>query len=130
MPTVLLVDDEPRIVALLAQFLAGTSCTVLEAFDGDTALTTLADVPVDVVVADMRMPRPDCWDILEELQRDKRPTQVVVITGCGTTVLHREAESRGACAVLEKPFDAATLVRAVNDAVGRAQEARRQATVT
>ena len=127
MPTVLVVDDEPRIVTLLAQFLAGTSCTVVEAADGETALNTLAEVPVDVVVADMRMPRPDCWDILEHIDRARRPTQVVVITGCGTSLLHREAEARGASAVLEKPCDGATLVRAVNDAVGRAQAARRRA---
>ena len=124
MPTVLVVDDEPRIVTLLAQFLAGTSCTVVEAVDGESVLTTLAEVPVDVVVADMRMPRPDCWDILEEINRARRPTQVVVITGCGTTMLHREAQARGASAVLEKPFDGATLVRAVNHAVSRAQARR------
>ena len=129
MPTVLVVDDEPKIAGTFVQFLAGRDCTVLVAADGAIAIRTLAAMQIDVVVADMRMPRPDCWDILDSIQRAGQATQVVVVTGCATSVLHREAEVRGAAAVLEKPFDRATLVRAVREAAILAEPSRGGASV-
>ena len=122
-PTVLIVDDEPSVMALVADYLMGTGFTVLPTTDGHEAVQALRAVPVDVVVSDIRMPRPDGWDLLEEVRRTGQPTQTIIITGCGTDVLHREAAARGACAVLEKPFTRQRFVTTVREAVKRARPA-------
>ena len=122
-PVVLVVDDEPEMTSLAMELLADAGCCVIPANGGEEAVRILQDRRVDVLLTDMRMPRPDCWDLLEELRRTNATTETVVMTGCGTEILHREAELRGAAAVLQKPFTGRQLVGAVNHAADRVYRA-------
>ncbi|HYS20383.1 MAG TPA: ATP-binding protein [Gemmatimonadales bacterium] len=56
---VLLVDDEEPIRRPIARFLARRGAVVIEAGDGEEALERLNGEPVDVILADLRMPRLD-----------------------------------------------------------------------
>lgn len=54
---ILVVDDEEPIRRILARFLARQGAHVLEAADGQDALDQLQDQAVDLIIADLRMPR-------------------------------------------------------------------------
>ena len=120
-PVVLVVDDDEEVASLAVEFLTGAGYRVVPAKDGTEALLFLHDFRADVIVTDMRMPRPDCWDLLAALQATNAPTQIIVMTGSVTELLHREAIERGANAVLQKPFSRTQLVNAVTLAVSRRQ---------
>jgi CheY-like chemotaxis protein len=102
-------DDEARGVMVLA--LQDDGFVVAEARDGVEALRRLLrptenrDVPMDVIVADIRMPRASGLDLLEELRRADIDIPVVVVTGDLAPTTLAEAERLGAVAVLRKPFD-------------------------
>ena len=64
---VLLVDDEDAIRLPLARFLAGRGATTIEAADGIEALKALDTHQVDIILADLRMPRMDGVKLYGEL---------------------------------------------------------------
>jgi DNA-binding response OmpR family regulator len=114
-PIVLVVDDETHITALATEILSEAGCCAIPAKDGKHALEILQDFRVDVLLTDMRMPRPDCWDLLEAVRGTSAPPAAIVMTACITDLLHQEAKLRGA-AVLHKPFARTELVAAVTEA--------------
>jgi CheY-like chemotaxis protein len=123
-PTILVIDDDPAVLTMMTDWLTEAGFTVIPTGDGTEALEALRGGRIDVMVADILMPRPDGWDLLDELRRTQASTQTVIVTGCLTEVLHREAERRGARLVLEKPFPGAQLVAAVTEAVVHATSRR------
>ncbi len=74
--TILIVDDEPVIRDLCARALKGYR--ILQAEDGEQALSILDHERVDVVLADVMMPRVNGLELLKTV-KDKTPNQVVVI---------------------------------------------------
>jgi signal transduction histidine kinase len=65
--TVLLADDDARFRAVLRGLLGGLASDVLEAADGGQALALVKDNPVDLILADMRMPGVDGGALLARL---------------------------------------------------------------
>ncbi len=74
--TILIVDDEPVIRDLCARALKGYR--IIQAEDGEQALSILDHERVDVVLADVMMPRVNGLDMLKTV-KDRTPNQVVVI---------------------------------------------------
>lgn len=80
---VLLVDDEVAVRSPIARFLSRRGAEVREASDGLEALEVLRTTAVDVIVADLRMPRMDGAALCAELARE-RPDQlarVILLSG-------------------------------------------------
>lgn len=102
---VLVVDDEESLRHLLRVILEREGHTVLEAGDGQAALSVLDARPdVRVVFTDIRMPRMDGLALLDVI-RD-RNLRVVMMSAYGTTDTAVEALSRGAWDYVSKPFRA------------------------
>jgi CheY-like chemotaxis protein len=68
---ILLVDDEEAVRRPMAKFLNRRGAEVFEAGDGMQALALLATQAVDVILADLRMPRMSGMDLLTALERDR-----------------------------------------------------------
>src|ERR1700682_5369169 len=68
--TILVVDDEPRIVQLVRDYLEHGGFTVLVASDGETALRTARTGRPDLVVLDLGLPGLDGLDVTRALRRD------------------------------------------------------------
>lgn len=102
MPTVLVVDDEPTIRALVRASLA-EEFEVLEAADGDEALRIASEARPDAVLLDVALPRLNGLAVCERLRRELPGTHVLMMTGLGPDV--RAAAAAGAVGVLPKPFD-------------------------
>lgn len=79
-PLILVVDDEPAIRNLLAEFLVDEGYRVHCAEDGAEALDLVATESPDVVVSDIRMPRVDGLALIQRLRADGQVIPVVLIS--------------------------------------------------
>ncbi len=103
MKTVLVVDDEPDIVALISMVLADGEIRLLTAYDGQEALELAREEHPDLVLTDVMMPRLDGRQLCLEVKADPANdnTKVVLMSAIRTL----EAESCRADALIRKPFD-------------------------
>jgi CheY-like chemotaxis protein len=116
--TVLSVDDEPDVRALVRAVLEPAGYRVIEAGDGEGALAAIAAEPVDVILLDMRMPGMDGYQLLGRLH-GRSSIPVVAVTGWSDPqALLLEARG-GVVDHVAKPFTPAELEDAVEHALDR-----------
>lgn len=100
----LIVEDEPDLLASLAQALAEEGYAVDTAADGEDGLYKAESWDYDAVILDLMLPRLDGWELLRRLRGTKR-TPVLMLTardGSGNRVRGLDA---GADDYVVKPFD-------------------------
>jgi two-component system, OmpR family, alkaline phosphatase synthesis response regulator PhoP len=125
MPTVLVVDDEPKIVQLARDYLEHAGFTVLTAGDGASALHAVRTRSPDLVVLDLGLPSVDGLEVLRTI-RGSASTPVVVLTARDTELDTLLGLELGADDYMTKPFSPRELVarvRAVLRRGGRAAQA-------
>ena len=81
MPTILCIDDDPRLLELQKCILEANGYAVLSAADGPTGITLASKHPVDVVVLDFKMPGMDGAQVAEVLLKEQPDLPIVVCTG-------------------------------------------------
>lgn len=108
MISVLYVDDEPGLVALLRHYLQETGeFEVVTAGSGTEALALLERFRVDVVVSDYQMPGMNGIDLLRECRRRFGDLPFILFTGRGREEIVIEAIEHGVDFYLQKGGDAA-----------------------
>lgn len=113
MATILIVDDEPSVRALIRDTLELEDHEVVEAVDGPSALEALSgsELP-DCVVLDIMMPGISGLDVLTELRQ--RPTTkelpIILLTAMADDATTWAGWSAGANVFLPKPFDPGALL--------------------
>lgn len=124
---VLVVDDIPEVVDLVAKMLRDSDHDVLEATDGGTALEILQTEAIDVLVTDVRMPGITGPELVRRAWEFAPDLPVVFITGYSVAdELPCEMLSRAL--IVTKPFIAKALRDAIAQALrDRARPARRSA---
>ncbi len=113
MATILIVDDEPHVRALIRDTLELEDHEVLEAVDGPSALTVLSDADLpDCVVLDIMMPGISGLDVLTELRRQPATKElpVILLTAMSDDATTWAGWSAGANVFLPKPFDPGALL--------------------
>lgn len=111
---VLIVDDNPDILALLRANLQAAGFDTDEALNGEEALRRMEENPPDVVLLDLMMPVLDGWGVLEALKdRSDRPPIIVVTAAQSADGVDR-ANRLGVTAYVTKPFNMAGLVDLVH----------------
>lgn len=110
-PTVLLVDDEHRVVRVLALALEREGYRVLTATTGEDALWLAESGPVDAVLLDVCMPGIDGWGALAALRGSGVGAPVVLMSG---VPLEDEPRAAEADAILAKPFSIAEMLATVS----------------
>jgi class 3 adenylate cyclase len=108
--TILVVDDEPDLEALVLQKfrkqIRDGAVQFVFARDGIEALESIADHPhVDIVVSDINMPRMDGLTLLQKLQEAKEKKSTIIVSAYGDMSNIRTAMNRGAFDFLTKPID-------------------------
>jgi adenylate cyclase len=108
--TVLLVDDEPDLEALVIQKfrhqIRDGSLSFVFAHDGVEALEVLeTDNSIDMVVSDINMPRMDGLSLLQKLQEAHSQLSTIIVSAYGDIANIRTAMNRGAFDFLMKPID-------------------------
>jgi two-component system response regulator ResD len=117
--TVLVVDDEPTIVEVVARYMERAGYETYQAADGPEALA-LADLHhPDLVVLDLMLPGIDGIEVMRRLhERPGDPVAVILLTARGEESDRLVGLRRGADDYVVKPFSPAELVARV-DAVMR-----------
>jgi adenylate cyclase len=133
---ILVVDDEPDLEALIQQKfrhqIRDGGFSFLFAHDGVEALAVLkANRDVDMVVADINMPRMDGLTLLQKLQEDEEMLSTIIVSAYGDMANIRTAMNRGAFDFLTKPIDfvdlETTIVKTVRQVEVLREARRRQA---
>lgn len=122
-PSILIVDDSATTRAVLKRtiLLAGfESARFLEAEDGAAALALVAAQPVDLILADLNMPRMHGAEMLRRLQEQKETgiIPVVLITAEPNADRIAQLQRQGARACIRKPFTPEAIRDAITDILG------------
>ncbi|MFP3895617.1 MAG: response regulator [Anaerolineales bacterium] len=110
--TVLLVDDNEEMLALLERYLLPHNYGVLKAQSGSEALALARSRQPDGVILDLMMPDQDGWDVLQTLSNQPATEQIPVMV-CTVLSARRLALSLGATVFLEKPITEDKLLSAL-----------------
>ena len=94
--TVLVVDDDPKAVELIAAYLAPPAYSVLMAYGGSDAIVLARQHHPDLILLDLMMPDVDGFDVVEALARDVETSRIpiLVLTAKQVTLLDRVALNR------------------------------------
>jgi PAS domain S-box-containing protein len=114
---VLLVDDNRDAAEMLAELLRSAGHEVVVAFDGPSALVSLAGFHPDIALLDIGLPVMDGYDLARKLKAVLPATpRMIAITGYGQEHDHRRSQEAGFDAHLVKPVQAAQVLAVVDDA--------------
>ena len=122
MKRVLLVDDDSTVRDSLNDVLRAEGYVVVPAENGQQAVHLANQTAVDLVLLDLNMPVKNGWDTFEQLTREHPILPIIIITARPNQVF--TAVSAGAGALLEKPMDIPTLLRAMERLLAETAEQR------
>ena len=108
---ILVVDDDPEILAMLRDFLEGEGMSVRTAENGKEALEALDELAPALILLDMRMPVLDGWAFAEQFKERQLAYPIVVMTAAESA--RSWAEEIGATAYIAKPFDVNELLQTI-----------------
>jgi two-component system response regulator HydG len=114
---VLVVDDEPGARAAMKQLLQAQGYQVDPASDGAAALERIAELPPDIVITDLDMPRMNGMKLIEELHRRDPDLPVIVATSAAELGSAVAAMRAGAADYITKPVDLDELILAIGRAI-------------
>jgi two-component system, NtrC family, response regulator HydG len=107
--TLLAIDDEPDVLAIVVQFAERFGFTIVTRTDARAALAELRGLKPDAVIVDLMMPDINGLDVLRAI-RDIDPTcKIILMTGQPSVDSAIEAVKLGALDYISKPFDLARL---------------------
>jgi len=106
---VLLVDDDPRLIAVLTDIIEFEGHAVTAASNGEEALELFEPGVHDLVITDLGMPRMTGWEVAERIKARSASTPVYLITGWGEGV-SAHASSQFVDRVIAKPVSAESLL--------------------
>ena len=91
--TVLVVDDDPNAVDVIAAFLPTPAYAVLRAYGGDDAIALAQRVKPDIILLDLTIPETNGMDVVDVLSRnpDTADIPIVVVTASPISTEHRAA---------------------------------------
>src|SRR3954454_11692228 len=105
---VLVVEDEPELLAVTAQALREEGYAVDEAADGEDGLFKATSWDYDAIVLDLMLPKLPGWQVLAKLRQTKK-TPVLILTARDGVNDRVRGLDAGADDYLVKPFELAEL---------------------
>ena len=127
MSTVLIVDDEARILMLLESLLKSAKFDVLPAKDGPSALQTLDEhAEIDFVLTDLRMPGMDGLELFAEIRKRRPGMPVILLTAYASLETALDAMRGGIFDYITKPFKVNELMATIRAADRQAQSRKTQ----
>lgn len=120
--TILIVDDQPHVRALLRNSLARHGYRVLLAVDEESAVATARLHKIDVALVDIELPGRHGGEVAVRLRR-LGVKKTVFITGLDPDILIAEGLVDAAAPLVRKPFTLAVITGAVEEVLGSAEPA-------
>jgi len=128
--TVLLVDDDPKAVEVLASLLPAPAHTLIRAYGGKEAIAAARKRRPDLIVLDLLMPQMSGFEVVEALQRDPETSRIPILVVTAKSVSARDrAALIGAggeeIPIVRKPdFNRVSFITEVRRALSRLPELR------
>ena len=114
----LIVDDEPSVLASYARSLAGAGFDVAQASDGAEALRQIESGEFEAILSDFSLPKLGGHTLLRRLRAQSPDLPVILMLDAPDSRAAFQAAKWGAVQSLVKPIGAAALARSASDAVG------------
>jgi len=124
MPTVLIVDDDLKLLKMLQRTLTYEGLNALTATNGQEALAAIHTHKPEVVILDWMMPKVSGLDVVRQLRSEENQTMVLMLTARDAIENRVEGLESGADDYLVKPFAPAELVARVHAMLRRSDSTR------
>lgn len=121
-PTLLVIDDNADLVALLQRYLAAYRVRVVGTTDTEEGLRLAGSLRPCVITLDVMMPEQDGWEVLQRLRQDPATANIPVVI-CSILREARLAAAMGASAYITKPVTQAELLQVLGRWLGPLQAA-------
>ena len=121
----LLADDDPRLVHIVAMYLGMEGYEVVTALDGEQALRHVMSETFDAVILDVMMPGADGISVCRAMrqQPNTQHTPVLIFTALSSVSDAERARLAGATHMITKPFSLPGLGAVLRASVGRREPA-------
>jgi DNA-binding response OmpR family regulator len=123
MKTILVVDDEPKIVQLARDYLEHAGFAVLAAYAGAAALAAARSARPDLLILDLGLPDLDGLDVMRALRKDSN-VPIIVLTARGEETDKLVGLELGADDYMTKPFSPKEMVARVRTVLRRFESAQ------
>jgi two-component system cell cycle sensor histidine kinase/response regulator CckA len=122
--TILVVEDEPLVRAITVETLETLGYRVLQASNGEEALTVARafEEPIDVLVTDVVMPAMGGVALTHHLHRERPNLKVLYVSGYTDDAIVHHGVVEPGVQFLQKPFPLATLARRIRELLTQRQE--------
>jgi CheY-like chemotaxis protein len=127
MSRILLADDSPQALRLGEQILAGQGIEVVSVTDGAIALRRLNDVSPDLFITDVYLPTKNGFELARYMkaQPEYRENPNIITAARADVLEEQDPRHAGADVILRKPFEASTLLGAVQELLEKSVSARK-----
>lgn len=110
---ILVIDDEPELVAMIKLRLEASDYDMLSAGDGEEGMTMAKKEKPDLIILDIMMPKKDGYTFVKEKKIDPEIKDIPVIILTAKTKMKDLFEIEGVSDYLVKPFEANELLEKV-----------------
>jgi DNA-binding response OmpR family regulator len=120
-PRVLIIDDDPDLLRLVAMLLRRINAETISAKDGLTGMAAVdAEPKPDLVILDLMLPDVDGFDILQRIRSrpDYNQVPVLILSAKADPTTIRQGLDRGADGYVTKPYIANSLLDRVRVLLG------------
>src|SRR3972149_7053169 len=122
MKTILVVDDEPKMIKLARDYLAQAGYNVVTATDGAAAVSASRTAKPDLIVLDLGLPEMDGLDVTRAVRKDSN-VPIIMLTARGEESDNLVGLELGADDYVTKPFSPKELVARVRVVLRRVENA-------
>ena len=121
--TVLVVDDESRMRKLIKDFLIQKNYNILEAEDGERALSVYQEnkEKISLILLDVMMPKLDGWSVLRQIRQENKNLPIVMLTARAEENDELFGFELGVDEYITKPFSPKILVARVEKKIKRSR---------
>lgn len=110
---ILFVDDEKEIIELIELYLENQSVEIFKAFNGEEALRVMDKIDIDLIVADVMMPKLDGYGLVKAVRRGSQ-IPIIILSAKDTPLDKIHGLNIGADDYITKPFEPMEVVARIN----------------
>ena len=118
----LVIDDDISTLELMQFYLESLEFEVITAENGTKAIESVKETRFDVILTDLHLPDFDGIEIVKQIKQILPETEIIMITGFGSTEKAIEATKAGAFYYVEKPIELDELTILIEKALERKQQ--------
>jgi CheY-like chemotaxis protein len=118
--TLMIVDDDPQLIRVLAMFFDLEGYNVVRAANGREALTILGEQTPDLILLDLMMPEVGGEEVVKQVRARGNKPRIPIVIFTAADTREEELRAAGADAFIAKPFSLDGLRDVIHEAIRQA----------